>query len=231
MEWPILLGLAGVGLAGAPHCIGMCGGIVAALGSSGPRWSLILGYNLGRILSYALVGLLAGLLGSFAADYLALGPILRTAAALMLILMGLYLSNIWRVLTVLESAGRRLWRHIQPLIVRISPARSFAHALPLGMLWGWLPCGLVYSALATALTMGSLWGGGLAMLAFGLGTLPAMLASGWFAGQLHRLASKPALRLSLAMLLVGLGLWSLWLAQQATHAMAHNAAISGLTTR
>ena len=217
----IYLGLIGVGLAGSPHCIGMCGGIVAALGTSGPRVSLILGYNIGRLTSYVLAGLLAGLIGSFAANYLALGPVLRGLAAIMLILMGLYLSDIWRVLTLLEKAGQRLWRHIQPVIVRLGPARTFRGALPLGMLWGWLPCGLVYSALATAVTTGSVLSGGLAMLCFGLGTMPAMLASGWFAGQLHRLTRARPLRVGLAVVLIGFGIWTLWQIQGASSVQMH----------
>lgn len=217
MDAAIFFGLFGVGLAGAPHCIGMCGGIVAALGTGGPRWTLILGYNIGRILSYALAGMLAGLIGSFATNYLALGPVLRSLAAVMLILMGLYISGIWRVLTQLEKLGQILWRQIQPHIIRIGPATSFARALPLGMLWGWLPCGLVYSALATAVTSGSLISGGLAMFFFGLGTLPAMFAGGWFASQLNRFTSAKPVRMALAALLIIMGGWALWMAQTSSH--------------
>lgn len=218
MNTAIYLGLFGVGLAGSPHCIGMCGGIVAALGTGAPRWNLILGYNMGRILSYGLAGILAGLIGSFATNYMALGPLLRSLAAVMLILMGLYLSGIWRVLTYLEKAGQVLWRHIQPYVVKIGPANSFARALPLGMLWGWLPCGLVYSALATAVASGSVVSGALAMLFFGLGTLPAMLAGGWFASQLGRITSAKPVRLGFAVLLIVMGGWTLWMAQTSGHA-------------
>lgn len=217
MDTAIFLGLFGVGLAGSPHCIGMCGGIVAALGSGAPRWNLILGYNIGRLLSYCLAGTLAGLAGGFATTYMALGPLLRSLAAIMLILMGLYLSGIWRVLTQLEKAGQILWRHIQPRIVKMGPADSFVQALPLGMLWGWLPCGLVYSALATAVTSGSLASGALAMLFFGLGTLPAMLAGGWFAAQLGRITNAKPVRLGFAALLVLMGSWALWMAQTSPH--------------
>lgn len=215
MDVALLFGLFGVGLAGSPHCIGMCGGIVAAFGTGAPRWTLVLGYNVGRISSYVFAGLLAGLVGSFATTYLALGPLLRSLAAIMLILMGLYLSGIWRVLTYLEKLGQHLWRYIQPGILKIGPADSFGKAIPLGMLWGWLPCGLVYSALATAVTSGSIAAGGLAMLFFGLGTLPAMLAGGWFASHLSRLTSARPVRLGFAAVLIFMGAYTLWMAQNA----------------
>ena len=150
-----------VGLLGSSHCIGMCGGIVAALnmgidpGPTAARKPVILYqlvYNSGRIISYVLVGLAAGALGSSLAE-LGVKPIFgKLLAAGFLIALGLYLANWWRGLVVLERLGSKLWRHIQPLGKRLLPIQNPLHAFLLGMLWGWLPCGLVYAAVAWSLT-------------------------------------------------------------------------------
>lgn len=202
-----------VGLLGAGHCVGMCGGILVALGANaGPL--RLLAYNLGRIASYVLAGIIAGLISSFAADYMALASVLRTIAAVLLILMGLYIADWWRLLSWLERVGTLLWRHIQPLAARLGRADTTFRALLLGMLWGWLPCGLVYSAIGFALASGSLASGALAMFAFGLGTLPAMLAGGLAASSLQHWLQKKSLRQLSGVLLILLGLWSLWTLQQ-----------------
>lgn len=180
-----------VGLLGGGHCAGMCGGIVGAvtvtLPGSRPQWPFLIGYNLGRIGTYTLAGVLAGAIGAssfFLEHVLPIEKLLYALANLMLILLGLYLAGIWRVLTRLEAVGGRLWQRLQPYSRRLLPVRTLSQALLLGVLWGWLPCGLVYSVLVAAIATADPFEGGLLMLAFGLGTLPALLAMGMAAVRL-----------------------------------------------
>ena len=202
-----------VGLLGGGHCIGMCGGIVGALSmGGGARFSLHLAYNAGRIASYGAAGALAGLLGGgFDAAGQALSgqlPVrvaLYLAANLMLILLGLYLMGATRSLHWVERAGQRLWQSVQPLTRRFLPVRSAAQAFPLGLLWGWLPCGLVYSSLVTALTGGSAGRGAALMLAFGLGTLPNLLLAGFFATRLNEYLAKPVVRILAGLVVLAIG--------------------------
>ncbi len=217
---PDLAGAFVVGLLGGVHCLGMCGGIVGALTLGQPRaradepgfWLLQLGYNLGRLASYALAGALAGGLGLLLA---AAGPLadaqraLDVAAGLFMVVLGLYLAGWWSGLARLERAGGLLWKRIEPLGRRLLPVRSPLHAFLLGMVWGWLPCGLVYSVLVWSLSAGGVAQGALLMLAFGLGTLPNLLlmgaAAGWLAGFLRR----PAVRRLAGALVILLGLMML----------------------
>lgn len=206
-----LLALFLVGLLGGTHCVGMCGGIVGALSMGGrARWSLHLAYNGGRIFSYTVAGAVAGALGAASLGLEGQVPVrmaLYVLANLMLMALGLYLLGITRVLAPVEGVGLRLWRHVQPLTRRFLPARTVAQAFPLGLLWGWLPCGLVYSALATALTAGSVGRGALAMLAFGLGTLPNLLLAGILLGRLQAFSRRPQVRIASGLLVLGFGLY------------------------
>lgn len=204
-----------VGFLGGAHCVGMCGGIVAAMSFHQGRrqpYALHLGYNLGRLLSYALAGGLAGLLGSAAFLSERLLPVqtgLYVLAQMMLILLGLYLAGLNRAVLRLEQAGGVLWTRLQPLLGRFLPVRTLGQALVAGGLWGWLPCGLVYSVLISALATGDAARGAALMLAFGLGTLPNLLAMGWAADRLRTLAADRRVK-SLAGLAVALfGVWGL----------------------
>lgn len=209
-----LLALFVVGLLGAGHCAGMCGGIVGALGMQGPRGAAAvpvhLAYNLGRIASYALAGFLAGALGQLAGSLLPLQRALYLCASLMLVAMGVYLLGATQSLAWLERRGQALWRRIQPLTGRFLPVRGVAQALPLGMLWGWLPCGLVYSALTTALASGSALQGALSMLAFGLGTLPNLLLAGLLLARFRRFAQARGTRAVSGLLVLAYGLYGLF---------------------
>jgi uncharacterized protein len=202
-----------VGLLGGTHCVGMCGGIVGALSLGGPtRLSLHLAYNCGRIASYAAAGALAGAVGGLSLTLAGQLPVriaLYVAANLMLVALGVYLIGATWALAFVERIGQNLWRRIQPLGRRFIPARTLAQAFPLGLLWGWLPCGLVYSALATALTAGSAGKGALLMLAFGLGTLPNLLLAGFLLARLKRLVQRPAVRWTAGALIAGFGVWGL----------------------
>lgn len=189
----------------------MCGGIVGALSMGGTaRWSMHLAYNGGRILSYAAAGAIAGALGAASMGLEGQVParlIFYFIANLMLVAMGLYLLGVTRALAFTERAGQSLWRRLQPLTRRFLPVRSVAQAFPLGVLWGWLPCGLVYSALATALSTGSAGRGALSMLAFGLGTLPNLLLAGIVLARLNEFVRRPIVRTLSGLLVLGFGLY------------------------
>ena len=207
------LALFVVGLLGGTHCVGMCGGIVGALSMGAPaRWSMHLAYNGGRILSYALAGAIAGALGAASLGLegqLPVRNILYLLANLMLIALGLYLLGVTRALAFTERFGQHLWRRLQPMTRRLLPATSMAQAFPLGLLWGWLPCGLVYSALATSLTAGSAGRGALLMLAFGLGTLPNLLLAGIVLARINEFVRRPLVRIGSGLLVLGFGLYGL----------------------
>ena len=187
-----------VALLGGVHCFGMCGGIVGALtlglaDDARRRFTatlpFLLAYNAGRITSYTVAGLLAGGLGGWAAGLTSVRygqEILMLIAALFMIALGLYLGGWWQGLSRLEQAGGRLWRYLEPAGRRLLPVRTPVHALGVGLIWGWLPCGLVYSMLVWAMSAGSAAQGALLMLSFGLGTLPALLAMGVFAATIAR---------------------------------------------
>lgn len=215
LDWGTLGAALAIGFFGSSHCVGMCGGISGALGlavpGQKPAWPRLIGYSTGRVASYAFMGLLVGILGAYLATDIAegLAP-LRIIAGIMLIAMALYLADWWRGLVWLERGGAVLWRAVQPLSRRLLPVKSTPQAIALGALWGWLPCGLVYSALAFALAQGSGPQAALAMLAFGLGTVPAVLATGAAAARLRTIVQKPGVRLGMAMLVLVFGLWTLW---------------------
>jgi len=206
-----------VGLLGGTHCVGMCGGIVAALSSGlaaevraakGRLLANQLAYNLGRIGSYMIAGVAAGALGRQATAFELIEgfPLGRIIAGVVMILMGLYLAGWWHVLQVLERLGARLWKHIEPLGRRFIPVRHPGQALALGLVWGWLPCGLVYSALALAWVSGSGRQGASVMLAFGLGTLPTLLTLGVAFGMLGRWVRDVRVRRVAGILVILLGL-------------------------
>lgn len=203
-----------VGLLGGGHCVGMCGGIVGALSLQSPQGRPVflvnLAYNLGRIFSYVSAGLLAGWLGQAAGRLLSLQLGLYLFASAMLVAMGLYLLGVTQLLTPLERGGQSLWKRVQPITGRFLPVRGVAQALPLGLLWGWLPCGLVYSALTTALAAGSAGKGAVLMLAFGLGTLPNLLLAGLLLTRFRRFAQARATRLVSGLLVLGYGLYGLY---------------------
>ncbi|MCX2842282.1 sulfite exporter TauE/SafE family protein [Microbulbifer thermotolerans] len=210
-DWGFLAAALAVGFFGSSHCIGMCGGVASALGMAVPgqqtAWTPLICYSAGRLSSYAFMGALAGALGAAALPTLT--P-LRLLAGLMLIAMALYIAGIWRGLVWLEKGGAHLWRYLRPLSEKLLPVKSAPQALALGALWGWLPCGLVYSALTFALAQGSALRAALAMLAFGLGTVPAMLATGAAAAQVRSFMQKPAVRLLFAGAILLFGGWTLW---------------------
>lgn len=211
-----------LGLMGASHCLVMCGGIAAAASASTPNTiatsgakrsniSYLLLFNLGRILSYSMAGFLVSVAGLWLADSHHIAQlILRSIAGFLLILMGFYVARWWMLLTRLESAGQFVWRYIQPLTRKLIPIKTKPQALALGLLWGWLPCGLIYSTLAWVAANAEPVMGALTMFSFGLGTLPGILAAGLFAQQLNRLVSHPYFRQLAGLLLIVYGTWTLY---------------------
>jgi uncharacterized protein len=193
-----------LGLASSGHCLVMCGGLTAALGlatartaDGRARLSLLLGYQLGRIASYSIAGLLfAGALGGLIAllDVESVRRVLRGLAALTLVLGALVAFG--RVRAPDSRFGLALWRRAAPLGRRLLPVDSLSRAFAFGMLWGWMPCGFVYTVLLIATLQYSAPRGAMTMAAFGLGTLPAMLltslASERYAGMLATRAARRA---------------------------------------
>ncbi|MDQ1923999.1 sulfite exporter TauE/SafE family protein [Massilia pseudoviolaceinigra] len=218
-----------VGLLGSVHCVGMCGGIVSAF-SAAPvaarpfpvavmtqraatdGMARVLAYNTGRIASYMTAGALAGGIAGGARTLAGLTAVQAGGywlANLMLVILGLYLMDAWRGLAKLEALGQGLWQRARPLMRFIVPIDRPLKMLALGALWGWLPCGMVYSVLMTAMFTGSGAGGAIVMLAFGLGTLPMLLAMGMAGERLRAALQKRAVRLGAGTLVLAFGLLGL----------------------
>lgn len=213
-----------IGFLGSAHCVGMCGGIVGALNtglntglprhpgqSRFPRFSYHFLYNAGRLLSYSVAGALAGLAGAQSAKIplgLAL-PVGGVIAGSFMVALGLYLAGWWPAFAGVEKAGQYVWKYIRPLGKNLLPAKSPLHAFGLGLVWGWLPCGLVYSALALAMLSASAAQGAVLMLGFGLGTLPMLLAMGGAYEYLGRAARNPIVRRLAGVAVILFGVYTL----------------------
>jgi uncharacterized protein len=211
-----------MGLLGGVHCLGMCGGVVALLTSalpealrSNPKKTSMyhLNYNTGRILSYILMGVLFGLAGELLSNMLKMSTldyVLRIFSGLLMVLVGLYIANWYAGIQTLEKIGAKLWTKLQPVSQRFLPVTSLKSAFLVGLLWGGIPCGLVYGALSFAALSGSTVQGGLIMLAFGLGTLPSLLLMAGFSSKLSEAIKKPLVRKFSGALIIALGVWALW---------------------
>ncbi|WP_018232727.1 sulfite exporter TauE/SafE family protein [Thioalkalivibrio thiocyanodenitrificans] len=214
-----------VGLLGGVHCAGMCGGIVAALslGTARPEISagdaprgasphILLAYNVGRILSYVVAGAIAGGAGWFATRMMDVNQaqlVLQILAGLFMVALGLYLAGWWHGLARVERAGGVLWRRLEPLGRRFMPVRSPRQAVLLGLVWGWLPCGLVYSVLIWSISAGGALQGAALMGAFGLGTLPNLLLMGAMAARLGGVLRAYGVRTVAGLMVAGFGLYML----------------------
>jgi sulfite exporter TauE/SafE len=215
---PVLAAAFIAGLAGGLHCAGMCGGIIGALcqpsisASTAPSWRKLVAYNTGRITSYTTAGILVGALG--AAGFLTQAapvaqPLAMALASVMLVALGLSLAGISPVVRRIEIIGVWLWRLIQPWTAALLPVTTLSRAFALGALWGWLPCGMVYAVLVTALALGNWWQGGLVLFAFGVGTLPNLLGIGLFWQHPHVLARSPLSRNIAGLAIAAFGLYGL----------------------
>ena len=211
-----LLSALTAGIFGSLHCVGMCGGISSALGLSigkDTKSLLSLSYQIGRITSYAIAGLLVAFLGaqlSQAGEYKAIAMTFKLLSVLFMAALGLYLAGWFPGFAHIERLGLPLWRRIAPIGKRFMPVKSFHQAFFIGMLWGWLPCGLVYSILLWSATAPSAEWGALIMVAFGLGTLPAMFAFALGGSQVMAVMSQPLLRKVLGSIIVLLALYALF---------------------
>ena len=208
-----------IGFLGSGHCLVMCGGIVGALQLAMPAQSstkkllLQLTLSAGRLTTYAVFGAIVGYAGVSAMQLAGASMLwLRLVAGILLIMMALYISRLWFGLLLLEKAGQTLWRYVQPVSRRFLPLDSLTKAYAYGLCWGALPCGLVYSALGWSLASGSASAGAALMLAFGLGTLPAILLTGSAAQLMSKLKSHNAVRYTAAAMLAIYGGYTIWLA-------------------
>jgi sulfite exporter TauE/SafE len=226
------------GLAGSGHCLAMCGGVAGALAvrahgadaGLGSRVSLALVYNVARIVSYAVAGALAGLLGRAlvaAIDVAAMSLALRVVAGAVMVAAAGRLLFGWRLLDPLEAAGSGLWRRVMPWASgRTRSRNTLAGATALGLAWGWLPCGLTYSMLLLAATTADATMGALVMAAFGLGTLPAMVtATVAFDRAARALSRKATLRTTAGALLLVFGAWTA--GNAVYHAVVHGGHAGG----
>jgi len=222
----ILISVFLMGFLGGIHCLGMCGGVVGMLTAglapdvkSSPKKVALfhLNYNLGRILSYILMGIVFGLLGAVLAQTLQMNlfdKLLRIFSGVLMLMVGLYIGGWSSGIQVLEKIGARFWALLQPLTQRFLPIKDLKSAFFTGLLWGGIPCGLVYGALSFAIVSGSAAQGGLIMLAFGLGTLPSLLLMASLSNQLTHLVQNPWVRKTSGLLIIGLGVAALWMPVQ-----------------
>jgi uncharacterized protein len=177
--------------------------------------SNVLAFNAGRIASYMIAGAMAGSIGGAVSqgwvlsETLTARTILFLFANLMIIATGLYLMGLPQLLTPLERAGGLLWRHISPWTKKLLPMNTLPRAALFGVLWGWIPCGMVYAMLLSAMSAGSAANGMLTMAAFGIGTLPMMIAAGWAAGSIQRFTRQNHVRLAAGVAVVAMGVFGL----------------------
>jgi len=208
---PLIGAALATGLLGSTHCFAMCGGISGLFAVNASASSLrrdlpmAITYNLGRVLGYALLGAAVALLGQSIVDAIPrLTAPVRLLSGVLIVLVGLQVAFNWRALAPIEKAGASLWRRFAPAAQGLLPVTSAPRALGLGFLWGWLPCGLVYSVLLLAATTANALTGSLVMLAFGLGTMPAMIATGLSASRLSAFMSRQRLGAGLLIVILGL---------------------------
>ena len=221
-----LLAALTLGLFSSVHCLGMCGGIIGALTMSlapevRSRRDRVAGYvamyNLGRVMSYGLIGLAAGLVGQGLSGSLqpAHGvSLLRILATVLVIGAGLYLAGWFPRFAAIERLGTPLWNRLEPMGRQLLPVRSLGQAFLFGTVWGWLPCGMVYSAVLLAVGQGRILEGGLFMVVFGLGTIPSVAGAGAAAGLAARLRRIPNVNRVMGLILIVLGVGGLWYSTQ-----------------
>ena len=225
IDWLVLTLAFALGLFSTLHCLGMCGGVIGALSCSVPRPvsddafkrnGYILLFNLGRVSMYGIFGLIVGAGGASLVGLVDPALWRRLAAAvagISMILIGIYLGGWIPAVRRIDLLGRGIWQRMQPLARRFLPINSPGAAVAAGLVWGWLPCGLVYYALLVAAPLGSAVDGALFMMAFGLGTLPGMQTTGVFGGMLTRLTRQENIRRLAAGTIMAIGVGALLMGQ------------------
>jgi sulfite exporter TauE/SafE len=218
-----------LGLFSTMHCVGMCGGIIGALSLSLPLeirnskpmlLSYVMTYNLGRLTSYTLAGLIAGAVGTGLLQSTGLDQghaVLRVIAVTMMAAIGLYLTGWLPQLATIEKIGVPVWKRLEPIGRKLLPVSSLPRALSYGMVWGWLPCGMVYFVLIWALTTGDAVTGAMTMLAFGLGTLPTLVTAGFMASWITRFAHSRRARQVVGLLIIAMAIGSLFIPMEQHH--------------
>lgn len=214
IDWLTLGAALLAGLLGGAHCAAMCGGIATGFSAMSSRggWSTALESNLGRVGGYVIAGTVAGGLGGgivrlARVDWLMFG--LRMLIGLVLVVVALRLLDRQGRLGFLSRPGTGLWPLLRPLQRSLMPADTRLKRIGLGVLWGWLPCGLSTSLLMASWLQASALNGGLTMAAFGLGTLPVMLPLSWSGARLGRWLQQPGRRLAFALVVLAAGLMTL----------------------
>lgn len=219
------------GLMGSTHCVGMCGGISTALSFALPAdkrkgfrfFGYQILYNFGRIFTYTMLGIIVGTLAHGILAGWANSPWPRMFAGGFMIAIGLYLAGWWNGLQRIEALGGGIWKTLAPWRKKILPVNHPLKAVVAGALWGFLPCGLVYSALTLALARADALVSGAVMLAFGLGTLPALLLTGALASKLRQHLQMRSIRKLTGLLVIILGFWTGFIAfSHSVHLRASN---------
>ena len=224
-----------MGLFSAFHCLGMCGSIIGSLTLSLKReirenkrllLPFIASYNAGRVLSYSMAGMLAGFAEHVLSIPLGEGHghrILQILSAIVMLGAGLHIGGWFPRFAYIEKFGNVVWRRIEPYGRRLVPVETLPRAFVFGMVWGWLPCGLVYTALALAATTGDVFRSTFTMLSFGLGTMPAVMGVGIMTSWMVKLSNMKRFRELTGIILILLALMAAFpgLNPMVKHAMVH----------
>lgn len=226
MTWALFLAAFSMGLFGSPHCLGMCGGIVTAFGlsmqhvSDSKKNGLILTYHFGRLISYSLLGLIASLVGVAIFQSIMSNSAPRIVLGAVLVLIGLAMLGL-PLFNQLEKIGMRFWQSLAPIRKKVFPIDSFGKALFAGLLWGFLPCGLVYGALMMAIAGNNIATGAALMFVFGLGTMPMLIATQKTVGMLQSSIKNFRLRQINGVIMILSGLAVIFIPMMMHHNHSH----------
>jgi len=195
----------------------MCGGIVGMLHSQVPadRWPLATGFHAGRITSYLAIGLLATALGLLPVALMPAGApiVMRIVLGALILLMAAYIALPGRFRDLAGQLAAPLTNKMLPLFARFLPVTSFDRAAGLGLLWGLLPCGLLYTVVAAAVLLADPLATTALIVSFGIGTVPLLLGAGLVVLRFRSTINRPGLRwmaaglMALTGVLIAAGPW------------------------